>query len=53
MLQSLETRACDSEPGKHKEQSGEAATPRGVGWWEWDRARRVTKSILAQAKDPG
>lgn len=48
MLQSLET-AYESEPGAHTNQ-GEAATPSGVGQ---GRAQRVTKSILAQAKDPG
>lgn len=48
MLQSLET-TCESEPGEHKNQ-GEAATPPGVGQ---GRTQRVTKSILAWAKDPG
>lgn len=39
-----------SEPGEHKENQGEAATPSGVGQ---GRAQGVPKSVLAQAKDPG
>lgn len=53
MLQSLETRACENETGKHKEHQGEAATPPGAGQWERGRARTRSKSVLAQVKDPG
>lgn len=50
MLQSLETRACENETGKHKEHQGEAATPPGAGRWEPARARSRTKSVLGSGK---